>query len=217
MGNSTFAGSLPLQEPKIQQLFNIVTRAVKVDTNCAKIGTIQDIDFTTMTASVQVVFQQQMRNGSYQTVPLLTDVPVITPQGGGYSLQFPIEKGDTCLLIFADRNIDNWFQSGGVQPPADGRLHAISDAIALVGLNGLASPLGAAPSSTEARIVDKAGTTKVGLSGGKITVANSSGTLLAALQTLVEGIQGATAGGNPLSDATGKIAQALTALQALLY
>lgn len=66
-------------------------------------------------------------------LPLLVDVPVIFPRGGGATLTFPIKAGDECLVIFADRCIDYWWQSGGVQEAVDPRKHNLSDGLALVG------------------------------------------------------------------------------------
>ncbi|MTC35815.1 translation initiation factor IF-2 [Providencia alcalifaciens] len=66
-------------------------------------------------------------------LPLLVDVPVIFPRGGGATLTFPIKSGDECLVIFADRCIDYWWQSGGVQEAVDPRKHNLSDGFALVG------------------------------------------------------------------------------------
>lgn len=39
--------------------------------------------------------------------PLLVDVPVVFPRGGGCTLTFPVKAGDECLVIFADRCIDS--------------------------------------------------------------------------------------------------------------
>ncbi len=52
--------------------------------------------------------------------------------------------------------------------------------------------------------------------GGTIYVGGPTHDLRTALQNLVQGVQGATAGGNPIVDATGKIALALTQIQGLL-
>jgi hypothetical protein len=139
--SAVIASGVPIGDPKLEDVLDVFGRWLKTNLHCIKIGTIQSIDYTKMTATIQIVFQQSLRDGTYQTIPALTDCPVFTPQGGGFSLQFPIQKGDTAIVLFADRNIDNWFTSGGVQVPADGRLHSLSDAIAIVGLNSLASPL----------------------------------------------------------------------------
>ena len=188
--NAVIGSGVPIGDPKLEDVLDVYARWLKIGINCVKIGTIQSIDYTKMTASIQIVFQQALSDGTYQTIPALTDCPVFTPQGGGFSLQFPIAKGDAAIVLFADRNIDNWFSSGGVQVPADGRLHSLSDAIAIVGINSLASPLQPAPSSSEARFTDKAGTTKVGISGGKVTIAGASGkTLLTVLEDLITQIK----------------------------
>ena len=56
-----------------------------------------------------------------------------------------------------------------------------------------------------------------GLKGGKTAIQNTTYDLLTALTNLINGLQGATAGGKDIVDATGKIATALTQLQGLLY
>lgn len=74
-------------------------------------------------------------NGEQKTVPLplLVDVPVIFPRGGGATLTFPVKPGDECFVVFADRCIDYWWQSGGVQEAVDPRKHNLSDGFAWVG------------------------------------------------------------------------------------
>lgn len=183
--SGVIGAGLPIAETKLEDVLDIFGRNLKISLNCVKIGIIQAIDYTTMTASIQLVFQQALRDGTFQAVKVLTDCPVFTPQGGGFSLQFPIAVGDTAIVLFADRNIDNWFTGGGLMPPADGRLHALSDAIALVGLNAMADPLTPAPSASEARLVDFTGETKVGLMGGRITVQNATQSLAVILTSLV--------------------------------
>ena len=60
-------------------------------------------------------------------------MPVHFPRGGGCTLTFPVAKGDECLVVFAARCIDSWWQSGGVQAPAEHRVHDLSDGFAFVG------------------------------------------------------------------------------------
>ena len=66
--------------------------------------------------------------------PILPDVPIIFPRAGGFALTFPVKVDDECLVVFADRCIDAWWQSGCVQKPMDERLHDLSDAFALFGV-----------------------------------------------------------------------------------
>lgn len=71
-------------------------------------------------------------DGEIETVELrmLLDVPVMFPCAGGFTITHPIKKGDECLVNFADRNIDLWWQSGGIQDPFDTRKHDLSDGFA---------------------------------------------------------------------------------------
>lgn len=54
-------------------------------------------------------------------LPILPDVPVVFPGGGGFALTFPVAAGDECLVVFASRCIDAWWQSGGVGEPMEPR------------------------------------------------------------------------------------------------
>ena len=46
---------------------------------------------------------------------------------------FEVNPGDACLVIFADRDIDAWFESGEAEVPPSGRMHNLSDGFAFVG------------------------------------------------------------------------------------
>lgn len=63
-------------------------------------------------------------------IPILQDVPVMFPCAGGFTITHPINVGDECLVNFSSRNIDLWWQSGGVQNPFDTRHHDLSDGFA---------------------------------------------------------------------------------------
>jgi hypothetical protein len=45
-----------------------------------------------------------------------------------------VRRGDTCLLVFSQRSLDRWKSQGGRVTPDDGRKHALSDAIAIMGV-----------------------------------------------------------------------------------
>ncbi|EJU9117004.1 translation initiation factor IF-2 [Escherichia coli] len=100
-------------------------------------GIVQSFDPDTVTVVVQPAIKgyEPDSNGINQstTLPLLVDVPVVFPRGGGCTLTFPVKAGDECLVVFADRCIDFWWQSGGIQEPVDDRMHDLSDAFCIVG------------------------------------------------------------------------------------
>lgn len=68
--------------------------------------------------------------------PQLVDVPVKIIRHGGYAVTLPIVAGDECLVVFADRCIDNWQkENGGVSEQDEYRMHDLSDAYAIVGIH----------------------------------------------------------------------------------
>lgn len=101
-------------------------------------GTVESFDPVTMTVTVQLGTKDSIRNedGTVSTspFPLLTDCPVVWQGGGGVTATFPIAAGDECLVVFASRCIDAWWQSGGVQEQAEPRAHSLADGFALVGV-----------------------------------------------------------------------------------
>lgn len=101
-------------------------------------GIIQEFDPITQTATVQVAIREHVRQENLEyawtEIPLLLDVPVQFPRGGGYVLTFPIKKGDECLVVFSDMCIDAWWANGGVQNQIEKRRHDLSDAVAIPGI-----------------------------------------------------------------------------------
>jgi hypothetical protein len=100
-------------------------------------GVIQSYNAQAMTCVVQAAVQVRVtdRNNvtTYQSIKPLLDCPVVFPGGGGCWMTFPLAKGDECLVVFGSRGIDFWWQQGGVQPPAEARMHNLSDGFVIPG------------------------------------------------------------------------------------
>ena len=115
-------------------------------------GIIQSFDPIACTCTVQPAISGQVANeaGEFKSapLPLLVDVPVVFPRGGGCTITFPVKAGDECLVVFSDRCIDFWWQNGGVQEPVDPRQHDLSDAFAFIGPQSQAEVIGNISTST---------------------------------------------------------------------
>lgn len=155
-------------------------------------GIIQSFDPDAVTAVVQPAIRYIERdndgNKSTKDYPLLVDVPVVFPRGGGCTLTFPVKAGDECLVIFADRCIDFWWQSGGIQEPVDERMHDLSDAFCIVGPQSQAKKIGGiSTSAVELRSDD--GETKLSLNpaSGAINGTAPGGFNLNGLKILSDG------------------------------
>lgn len=100
-------------------------------------GIIQSFAPKAVTCTVQPAIQGSITGQNGQTqqtnLPVLVDVPVVFPRGGGFVLTHPVTAGDACLVIFASRCIDGWWQGGDVAPALSQRMHDLSDGFAFVG------------------------------------------------------------------------------------
>lgn len=102
-------------------------------------GVIKSFDAATQTCTVTPAIMMSTYQDGVQGAEQLPDiqhVPLFFPFAvlGGFALTLPVQAGDTCLLIFSQRCIDNWHELGGVQPSEStigGRHHDLSDAFAL--------------------------------------------------------------------------------------
>ncbi|HBU7489744.1 MULTISPECIES: Gp138 family membrane-puncturing spike protein [Klebsiella] len=154
-------------------------------------GIIQSFDPDAVTAVVQPAIKgvEHDESGAEVSVslPLLVDVPVVFPRGGGCTLTFPVTAGDECLVIFADRCIDFWWQSGGIQEPVDGRMHDLSDAFCIVGPQSQAKKISGI-STTAAQLRTDDGTAFIEVAaGGDITATTTGNATINASEIILNG------------------------------
>lgn len=148
-------------------------------------GIIQSFDPDSVTCVVQPAVNGSVPDETgaefAEGLTLLVDLPVVFPRGGGVTLTFPVKVGDECLVIFSDRCIDFWYQSGGTGDAVDQRQHDTSDAFVIVGPQSQAQKIsGISTSAAQLRTDDGAAFIEVAV-GHDITV-NTPGKLTARAQ-----------------------------------
>ncbi|WP_411368192.1 Gp138 family membrane-puncturing spike protein [Klebsiella pneumoniae] len=172
------SSQLGSKEQADAQLVQAIMSAMRVSMP----GIIQSFDPDAVTAVVQPAIKgaEQDEFGAEVSVnlPLLVDVPVLFPRGGGCTLTFPVKAGDECLVIFADRCIDFWWQSGGIQEPVDERMHDLSDAFCIVGPQSQAKKIGGI-STTAAQLRTDDGSAFIEVAAGHDVTVKTSGKLTA--------------------------------------
>lgn len=192
MSNTQVPFTAPQDSPELIDVLNLLRKNIFFDLNCHHIGTVKsfDADAQTIVATINYTKTVFILNPNTQvyapqqlSYPPLLDVPVVCLGGGGFNLTFPIAVGDQCLLLFNDRSIDNWFQSGQAGVLNSARAHSLADALAIVGLNSMNTSL-ANYSTTSAFLRNKAGTTGVKVDT-KITLLNATTTLNTLLQQIL--------------------------------
>ena len=137
-------------------------------------GIVQEVDLARQTCSVQPAIRGTITNERGETstcdMPLLVDVPIVFPRGGGFTLTFPVKAGDECLVVFASRCIDAWWQNGGVQEQAERRMHDLSDGFAILAPTSQPKALGGVSDSTVQLRSDDGGTFVEIANGGLVNV-----------------------------------------------
>lgn len=153
-------------EPTLASLLELFKKGVKKEINCHQVGEIVSFDSDNQTAEVQIKMSYIV-NGEIKQYPLLVDCPCVVLGGGQGRITFPIQQGDSCLVLFNDRDIDNWFSGGQTMQPRTERAHSFSDAIALVGIRNMQNKItDYLADGTELRY----GSSTIKLQDGKITI-----------------------------------------------
>lgn len=240
----------PVADPGLADLMRAVQQNVAINTNCHAVATIKSFTrgmiTTTLDGSTQTIpnglytvsadinysrtYFNRLEDGTYQaqqvSYPLLIDCPAIILGGGTTYLQFPIQVGDQCLILFNDRDLNNWFAGTRSGPVASARTHSLADAIALVGF-GAGNQL----DLTRALLTNGNAAVGMQLDGGLVRIANNMTTLATVLSQLITAIENITvsagtfmapSGGGPVTGVSGTVSNtsdlesAKTAIQGLL-
>lgn len=156
------------------QIYENLIREALFRTRCCIPCIVQSYNSENNTIEAQPAIRERMINEDntiqYLNLPLLVNVPVVFMSTQKASIQFPLEKGDECLVVFSDLSIDNFWQSGGVQNPVEVRRHDLSDGIAIPCCLSI-------PKKKEFfnGMLIKYGDTKVEMDGSELTIAGDAG------------------------------------------
>ena len=115
-------------------------------------GKIVEFDPVRQVAKVEIAREQYHNSldSLYEeyAFPILQDVPVQFPSGGGFVLTFPVQAGDHCILQFCDKGYSHWLYEGknkigkfssGLPKNEYFRNYNVNDAVAFVGFNPIPS------------------------------------------------------------------------------
>jgi hypothetical protein len=132
-------------------------------------------------ASKQLIDAQPLVKGRYvdendveqaYSLPVITNVPVCFPSGGGFRITFPLKVGDTVCLLFSERSLDTWLSQGGEVDELDYRDHSLNDAQAFLGLRPFNAPLKSAP--TDRMAMGNDGGVTIEITGSEIRLGGAA-------------------------------------------
>ena len=103
-------------------VMEIAQDAIMSRLNCHNIGRIIEFDKDTQTCTVELMQIKQFSNQLITPAPI-TQVPLIMLGAGGAYITMPNPVGTICLLLFLDRNMDNFMETGEQYVPDTTRMH----------------------------------------------------------------------------------------------
>lgn len=158
-------------------------------------GVVIDVQPAALTCSVQpailAVLTQPDGTEVTTKMPVIPDVPICFPGGGGFTMTFPVQAGDEGLIIFADRCIDAWWQSGNPgnppqpQPQVERRMHDLSDAFFIPGVRSQVRLPSGGYNATKAQLRSDDGTVVIEAGAGEITLSAATINLTATTQIVM--------------------------------
>lgn len=100
-------------------------------------GVIVSYDSTKQAADILPVVRRALTDENdkivHEDLPIVPNVPILFPSGGGYSVTWPLVKGDPVDLIVQTYAFAQWRQANEVSDPGDLRLHSLGNCMAIPG------------------------------------------------------------------------------------
>ena len=125
-------------EPNWIQTLDGVTKKTGYELNCMCIGIVNEFFPDDLTADI-VIANKKTLGLNEDGTQIVEPYPLIRAKVVYCNpfITFPINPGDECVLLFADREIESWFLNGDVNPEGYPRMHSKTDAVAIFGIRSL--------------------------------------------------------------------------------
>jgi len=97
----------------VQQVENTV-KDILNEVHTVLPGTITAVNTDAGTVTVTPVGKYKTSQGKYIDFPAVSGVPLVIPQStaAGIEIAYPVAAGDTCLLLFAEQELDSFLYGG---------------------------------------------------------------------------------------------------------
>ncbi len=169
-------------EPDLKTVLDETKRETFISMSCVHLGIIDTFNSAEQTATVKIAYNYYF-NGVALSYPVLMDCPVVVLGDKSKRIEVPISPGDECLVLFNDRDIDNFITSGQITTTATERMHAFTDGIVLVGIHSTKNKI---TDFDNTRVSLRNGSTRVSAGVSKVKIENASKNLLGVVNALVD-------------------------------
>lgn len=132
------------RSPAIAEVMKMAMNDALADVHTCMPGKVEKYDSVLQKADVKPLLKRALiqdtdsgePSDEVETLPVIPEVPVIFPRGGGFFQSLPLAKGDFVLLVVCERSIDNYMYGAGIDTdPVDLRQFDLTDAVAITGFS----------------------------------------------------------------------------------
>ena len=177
--------------PKLIYLLRAQSKSSMSQMFCSLPGKISSYNPSLTTAVIEVMMKKKNENTDKNySYPALLDVPVLQLTGGLGGINLPIVPGVPCLVIFADRDIDSWYATGGSEIPNSDRIHSIGDGFALVGFRPQTNTVNRPDYEANSLYGDK---TQISIKNNKVAMRNDVTDMKTLIDTIISSVSSAFA------------------------
>ena len=166
------------REPIASALGEMIDSMLRGINTCMP-GQVTAFDRDACTVSVRPCFKMKFSSQDDPVeIPVIENVPVVFQGTTDRWLVFDIEPDSYVLLVFSQRALATWLESGGIVDPTVSRHHHLSDAVAIPGMFPSPAQLSAPVESGEISIRNSDNSNRIALkSDGTIESVNAGGSL----------------------------------------
>lgn len=107
---------------------------MRKEVNTVHVGYVAAFDPATQLAQAQIGIAGIDAEGKKFTHSVIAECPVYFMGGKNFMIQHEVKAGDECIILFAQRCIDDWMRTGGIADQSIMRFHDKNDALIIVGL-----------------------------------------------------------------------------------
>lgn len=122
-------------EPTFAEVITGAIDSKLLDLHTCMPGVVVGFDAIGQSVNVQPVIKRAIHSYAgelvHEQLPIIHNVPVAFPGGGGYVMRFPVTAGDHVWLMFSEAAMSQWRTTGQISEPLDLRRHDLSYACAM--------------------------------------------------------------------------------------
>lgn len=122
----------------LEQLIKLALDARLLDVHVAIPGKVESFNGETCKVSVRPMLKRQIPTVTgaikVEELPVIQDVRICYPGGSGLAIAYPLDPGDTGVILFCEVPITQWARTGEISDPADSRRHSLAGAVFYPGL-----------------------------------------------------------------------------------